>query len=545
MSGSAKPSDYDLFGADSSSEDEAPAAADNTKASTPANTMSSASNANNAGDGLLNDSSDDDEEDGGGKAAAAPKKKRKLKKLGGAKKLQSNKKKVSERTKKKKKAAVAKTDDKDETTAVKQPIVLSKKDRMELLQRKRQQRAAALTEGVEIPKKKPSGDDNTKKVSSATDKGYDSGDSYNSGGEGQLQRTKEDDDFLDIEGEDEDLVREYFQEQKFHDERGADDRGRHKDDEEDDVESEDDADKIPDNPIMAAVHRMKKLKRAELSRDEREELAKEFVDRMRAAADEDAVAVSERRPAMKKLTMLSEVQSMLAKKDMQRPLLDYDLLVVAKAWIAPLANGKLGNVTVRQRLLESISTMTGTHDGEEGVTPSDLKRSAFGKVIMSLYMHKSETPQMKRLHKSLIEQWSRPIFNKSGNMKDLERVQSERREAGVVLSYQQRNPASSRSANDDRASASAGGMAVEDINSIFKKGFKSKGAIDLGNNRVRIPYSKGFQFSVRPEHKGAETTKIKKVGRESLTKRLDVKKKAGKSAKYGNLSVEGRVAKNA
>jgi len=235
----------------------------------------------------------------------------------------------------------------------------------------------------------------------------------------------------------------------------------------------------------------------------------------------------------------------LAKKDMQRPLLDYDLLVVAKAWIAPLANGKLGNVTVRQRLLESISTMTGTHDGEEGVTASDLKRSAFGKVIMSLYMHKSETPQMKRLHKSLIEQWSRPIFNKSGNMKDLERVQSERREAGVVLSYQQRNAASSRSANDDRASASAGGTAVEDINSIFKKGFKSKGAIDLGNNRVRIPYSKGFQFSVRPEHKGAETTKIKKAGRESLTKRLDVKKKAGKSAKYGNLSVEGRVAKNA
>lgn len=541
MTESAKPSDYDLFGADSDSDDEQPAVSTSTPTTTTSAAVSAAKSSTIGGDGL-DDSSD--EEFGGN---SAPKKKRKLKKLGGSKKKASSSEDTTggatKKKKKKKKPAVTTAANKDASTKQSVPVVLSKKDRMELLQRKRQKRAAALTEGIEIPKKgdaKKSAADGD--AAAATNKGYDSGDSYNSGGEGGLQRTKEDEDFLDIEGEDEDLVKEYFQDQKFHDERGEDDRRRHKDDEESDGYEEEE--KVPDNPILAAVHRMKKLKRAEMSRDEREELSKEFVDRMRAVADDDAVAVSERRPAMKKLAMLSEVQSMLAKKDMQRPLLDYDLLVAAKAWIAPLPNGKLGNVTVRQRLLESISHMTGTHDGEEGVTPADLKRSAFGKVIMSLYMHKSETPQMKRFHKSLIEQWSRPIFNKTGNMKDLERVQSERREAGVVLSYQQRNAAMSKPVNDDRASAGDAG-AVEDINSIFKKGFKTKGAIDLGNNRVRIPYSKGFQFSVRPEHKSQETTKIKKAGRESLSKRLDVKKKGGKSAKYGNLSVEGRAAKNA
>ena len=100
---------------------------------------------------------------------------------------------------------------------------------------------------------------------------------------------------------------------------------------------------------------------------------------------------------------------------MMRPLLDLDLLVVAGTWAKPLPNGKLGNVTVRSKLLQAIGKM----QGENGVTAHDLKRSNFGKVIMSLYMHKSETPELKRQHKDLIEQWSRPIFNKSGNMRDL------------------------------------------------------------------------------------------------------------------------------
>merc|ERR1712127_368573 len=98
------------------------------------------------------------------------------------------------------------------------------------------------------------------------DKGYDSGDSYNSG---MFQRTKEDIDFIDNEGEDEDLVKEYNAEQHFDDERPD---GESTDEEEAggrkkkkpssykkrnsaDVLSdlEENGDEEPSNPISAAV----------------------------------------------------------------------------------------------------------------------------------------------------------------------------------------------------------------------------------------------------------------------------------------------------
>merc|ERR1712194_299719 len=109
---------------------------------------------------------------------------------------------------------------------------------------------------------------------------------------------------------------------------------------------------------------------------------------------------------------------MLTQKSMVRYLLDADppLLVVAKRWIQPLPNGALGNVTVRQAMIDSVAKM-GT--GDQGIMLSDLKNSDFGKLIMQLYKHKNETPTMKRKLKSMIEEYSRVVFGKSGNMKDL------------------------------------------------------------------------------------------------------------------------------
>ena len=51
---------------------------------------------------------------------------------------------------------------------------------------------------------------------SKRDEGYDSGDSYASE---DYVRTKEDDDFIDVDGEDADAVKELYAEQHFDDER--------------------------------------------------------------------------------------------------------------------------------------------------------------------------------------------------------------------------------------------------------------------------------------------------------------------------------------
>jgi transcription factor SPN1 len=61
-----------------------------------------------------------------------------------------------------------------------------------------------------------------------------------------------------------------------------------------------------------------------------------------------------------------QVLQKLARRDIQRVLLDLDLLVICKRWVQPLKNGTLGN-DIRQRLMEAIANMTG--DGYHPWTP--------------------------------------------------------------------------------------------------------------------------------------------------------------------------------
>ena len=157
----------------------------------------------------------------------------------------------------------------------------------------------------------------------------------------------------------------------------------------------------------------------------------------------------------------------------------------------------LGNVTVRQQLLDAISKMT----GDDGVTPIDLKRSEFGKVVMTLYMHKSETPAMKRQHKKLIEQWSRPIFQKSGNMRDLQHVQANRARrldgCGGCRARQYCQCC-------DASCCSISKSGERDLQDIIATGNKS--ATKESSNRVHVPFSKGFQYSVRPQGRTGDVT---------------------------------------
>lgn len=427
-------------------------------------------------------------------------------------------------------------DDDDEPPAKKAPSKpLSKRERMEALRaKKRKEQEDRVAARAPLESKRQDG--------------YGSEDSYNSA---EYVRTKEDDDFIDTEGDDQDAVAELYAEQNFDDERGeameesakkkkikgaGSNRGRS---ERQELEAEADE----DNPIMQAVNKMKRVKRVAKKFGELEAEAKPFLERMEQAADDDDEAVAQKRPALKKLSMLNEVCDTLVRRDLQRALLDNDVLSICKRWIQPLPNGTLGNVTVRQRLTQTISTMT----GETGISAHDLKRSDFGKVIMSLYMHKNETPAMKRQLKSLIEQWSRPIFQKSGNMRDLERVHHGRGAAGLSgISKRQQEMATPKAA--PVLAAHRGGK-DQDLNSLIKSG--SMGKTESGINRVRVPFSKGFQYSVRPMNRtsgavdkrrgqsGTTQDSRGKIGKRMMEKGRTV----SKNQRSANVSVEGRVAK--
>lgn len=434
------------------------------------------------------------------------------------------------------------------------PKKLSRKEKMEALAKKRQSNNEETSSSSNKKKRNDKNGDGKNDKSSSKESGYYSGDSYDSA---QYERTMEDDDFIDTQGEDEEMVKEYYAEQHFDDERPDDDleemelkpkkkgrggSGLAKKRGPDSLSAEDLKD--TNNPISMAVERMKKKKKVAESFEKRKEMADQLILRMKDAAMEDAQSLKAKKPGLKKLKMLQEVLDGMIKREMIRPLLEADFLIVAKIWIEPLKDGSLGNVTVREKIIDGITKM----NGDTGIDNDDLKRSDFGKLVMKLYTHKRETPEMKRKLKALIEQWSRRIFQKSGDMKNLNTAHGYRRNEGGLVAIARAN--ADMAADDERSAIVARGKKKQnkDLGSILSSGYKQ--AKDAGRNRVRVPYSKGFQFTIRPENKTGDIadrkTRISSVNekRESLHKRmLEKKKKAVKNNRSSNISIEGRPTK--
>jgi transcription factor SPN1 len=165
---------------------------------------------------------------------------------------------------------------------------------------------------------------------------------------------------------------------------------------------------------------------------------------------------------------------------------------------------------------------------------------------MVLAKHRSETPAMKRQLKTLIEQWSRPIFQKSGNMRDLERVHASRGEGSIAALSSRQSQARMMLENNSKAVKEQDKK--QDLDSMITSG--KKGGQESGINRVRVPFSKGFSYSVRPTDRVVgdvepqRMTANKQDTRGKLSKRM-VEKGRGvsKNQRSANISIEGRQTK--
>mmetsp|Transcript_19060 Transcript_19060/g.39688 ORF Transcript_19060/g.39688 Transcript_19060/m.39688 type:complete len:489 (-) Transcript_19060:96-1562(-) len=377
--------------------------------------------------------------------------------------------------------------------------------------------------------------------------GYESGDSYDSGD--ALQRTAEDDDFLDLDDDDEDIVREYNeQEQNFGDERGE--RGPKK---KKGTKRGASGEKMSgtraadmDNPVMQAMARMKRQRIVPKKVEELEAEAQKFITEMDQAAEADEESNRAKKPGLEKLKLMRKVTDTLANTQLMRPLLEFDVLKSVYRWIMPI-KGKLGNVTIRRDLLVAVGKM----DGESGVQGIDLKRSNLGKLVMALYNHPNETKEMKQIEKKLIDQWSRPIFRKSGNYRDLQDAEQERRIAGFKPKAMAMPSGMAATSDNKKSPAGARGS----VGDVLAKGIRSPTVQTAAakSNRVSIPYSKGFSYTVRPNDKiDSKTedymagTRVKQGGTaEKLSKiMLEKSRPTIKNQRSQNISIEGRAVKN-
>ena len=130
-------------------------------------------------------------------------------------------------------------------------------------------------------------------------------------------------------------------------------------------------------------------------------------NRMQAAAEADADAVIRGEPASAKLKMLPEVLSLLNRNTYIQALLDPDtnILEAVRFFLEPLSDGSLPAYNIQRDLFAALAKLP--------MNKETLIASGLGKVIMFYKKSKRPEPAIKRQATKLMEEWSRPILQRS------------------------------------------------------------------------------------------------------------------------------------
>jgi transcription factor SPN1 len=133
----------------------------------------------------------------------------------------------------------------------------------------------------------------------------------------------------------------------------------------------------------------------------------EMRTRMTRAAEEDGEDVRLGKPASKKLAMLPEVVALLNRNNYTQAILDPEtnLLEAVRFFLEPLTDGSLPAYNIQRELFAALAKLP--------MTKEALISSGIGKVILFYRKSKRPEPAIKRQATKLMEEWSRPLLQRS------------------------------------------------------------------------------------------------------------------------------------
>lgn len=125
------------------------------------------------------------------------------------------------------------------------------------------------------------------------------------------------------------------------------------------------------------------------------------------AAEADGDLVRQGLPASQKLKMLPEVVGLLNRNTYVQSILDPEtnLLEAVRFFLEPLTDGSLPAYNIQRELFAALAKLP--------MNKETLISSGIGKVILFYRKSKKPEPAIKRQATKLMEEWSRPILQRS------------------------------------------------------------------------------------------------------------------------------------
>lgn len=252
-----------------------------------------------------------------------------------------------------------------------------------------------------------------------------------------------------------------------------------------------------------------------------------MIVKMNEAAEEDRQLNNQKKPALKKLTLLPTVVMHLKKQDLKETFIDSGVMSAIKEWLSPLPDRSLPALKIREELLKILQELP-------SVSQETLKHSGIGRAVMYLYKHPKESRSNKDMAGKLINEWSRPIFGLTSNYKGMTREEREQRD---LEQMPQRR----------RMSSTGGQTPRRDLEKVLTGEEKALRPGDPGFcARARVPMPSNKDYVVRPkwnvEMESSRFQGSSKKGISRLDKQMrkftDIRKKS-RSAHAVKISIEG------
>jgi hypothetical protein len=173
----------------------------------------------------------------------------------------------------------------------------------------------------------------------------------------------------------------------------------------------------PRDALDEAMERLKKPKnKTNLSEEQLQDQARNFVTKMNRAYTSDQRAKRDGRPALNKIKMLKEVVSVLSKSGMRERFLQNQVCAVVVSWLEVGKDGVLPTLAIRSKMFHIMNKMT----PKGKVDPEDMRRylhsSRIGSIFNFYSQHPEETKDNKILLKKILERWMNEVVHgRSGN----------------------------------------------------------------------------------------------------------------------------------